>query len=473
MKALGTVLLGGVVFAAAFSAVVVWNDRARHTSSPLDSVSALVPMLGAAGAESVPAGAGIKAAPAQQATATITGQTTNQAGLGGAWGRFQTGDYEGAIVLLRKDVLARPTDTAARENLATALFALALVKVKAQQLADAEKCLEESARLGNAEAARALASLKLKLGNVDLASSLFEDLFDATKDPQSLRVLVDMALRGDELDRAGYFLSELPESDAFTISRRKRLELKRAFSHTQESVERGGVVEVAAAAGLPASLAPVVAQAMEETLTELSTLMGPVPSTTRVKAFLYPKENFQDYTNAPPWAGGLFDGLISIPVPKLSARSSKTGETTAHLAQALAKVARHETTHAYLYAFCGDTIPSWLGEGLAQRQEGRQRDGALNLLKQKGKDASEASPLLDESFAKAPPLDVSRLYAQSFLLVNHLSRQGNDALGYWRGMLARACQGRESLANVLSGELGESTARELWTRSQSSILTRN
>lgn len=466
MRALRWTLGAGLVFTAGFVAAVAlpWPfGTSTRDAGTRDAATAndAAHGNGNVNASQSPQAAHSTPAPGANNAATREGAGPGTNGfneLHGAWGRFQTGDYEGAIALLRAELAARPTDENVRSNLATALFALALVRIKAQQYADAEKLLEESARMGNRDAERTAASLKLKLGNVDLASSLFEELFDATSDAASLRVLVDVSLRNDDLDRAEYFLGKLPEEDGFARARRRRLEQKRSFARTQDTVERGAV-EVAFAHGLPRSLASAVASAMDETLGELASLLGPVPAGTRLKAFLYPSESFQEQTGAPPWAGGLFDGLISIPVPR--------GRQAAFLQAAVAKVARHETTHAYLYSFCGDLIPSWLGEGLAQRFEGTNPSQAVSDLKRRG--TLRDVRLLDGPFTRAPEGEVTRLYAQSFLLVDHLTKQGGG-LSYWRGPLQRACQGRESLPVVLASETGSESAAALWEKHGTAAL---
>ncbi|MCA2958948.1 MAG: hypothetical protein IOD12_01760 [Silvanigrellales bacterium] len=456
----------------AFAAYVVWGpeDVSSSAPSPLNSQVRTGRM-----SQGVPGQASVDTGTASSSELANLTEARGARGLGenaldGAWGKFQTGDYEGAIVQLRAEFNLRPGDAPLQANLATALFALALVKVKAQQFAEAEKFLDESARLGNADAARTAASLKLKLGAVDLASGLFEELVDkagqTTADTASLKVLVDVSLRSDDLDRADYFLDKLSPDDPFVAPRRTRLERKRAFAQVQDTVERGGVVEVAFADSIPRSLANAVAQAMEEAHGELAQgLLGTVPSSTRLKAFLYPQKDFRENTDAPPWAGGLFDGLVSIPVPRTRNATEET-----YLARGLARIARHETTHAYLYAFCGDVVPSWMGEGLAQKMEGRRASSASIELKKQGNAWAGNSgllgttPALDRPFTEASGRDVGRLYAQSFLLVNHYSRV-HGGLPFWRGLLSRVCQGRESMTNVLSAELGEDgVASALWQR---------
>lgn len=475
--------LGAVATAAgAFAAYVVWDETPPRSSGGGGSLMAQE----AGGARPAQTDSSQKSAAdvpsSQHETSALSfaqgpSSAEGRTALDGAWGKFQTGDYEGAIVLLRAEFNARPSDTAVQANLATALFALALVRVKAQQFAEAERLLDESTRLGNADAARTSASLKLKLGAVDLATGLFEELVDkageTTADTASLKVLVDVSLRSDDLDRADYFLGKISPDDPFVAPRKTRLERKRAFARTQDTIERGGgLVEVAFADSIQRGLAESVARAMEEAHTELAQgLLGNVPPGTRLKAFLSPQKDFFEYTDAPPWAGGVFDGLINIPVPK-----ARNANEEAYLARGLAKVARHETTHAYLYAFCGDLVPSWLGEGLAQKMEGRRPSSAAIELKKQGfpagttNDARGSLAALDRPFTEAVGRDVGRLYAQSFLLVNHYSR-AHGGLGFWRGILSRTCQGRESMSNVLGAELGEDgMASSLWQRDGKAAL---
>ena len=389
--------------------------------------------------------------------------------LTSAYGRFQTGDYEGAVSLLRAELKTSPDSVEIRENLGTALLALALVRLQQQNLAEAEGYFEESAKLGNPDAERALAALKLKQGQVDLASSLFEEMFDKTNDPKSLQILADISLRQDDLDRAEYFLSRIenkngreveltPEQKEFVDDRRKRLEQKKLFAQTQDVIDRG-VVEVASFSPEVRPAAEVIADALERVYVDLTGLMGTLPTQTRLRAWVLPTDSFRVSTGAPLWAGALFDGFIRIPVPK--------GNLSPMAQASLARLARHEATHAYLYAFCGDIVPSWLGEGLAQKYEGRGVSQSLEDLARKGGrtafDGKQADFLDNPSFTNAPPAAISRLYAQSFVLVNYLTQtQGGEAL--WQKVLRSSCQIKLPLNAVLEEELGEPNAAALWAK---------
>jgi tetratricopeptide (TPR) repeat protein len=379
---------------------------------------------------------------------------THSGTLQSAWGKFQTGDFEGSIIILRAQLQQDPNNDLVRKNLSTALFALALVKIQARQWAEAEKLLEESEKHGNLDAKRTLASLKLKMGNVDVASNIFETLADDTKDPQSLKILVDLSLRNDELDRAQDFLAKLPQDDPYTIAKLEKLNLKRRYQSSSQFLERGGV-EVAWDNRVSLAAAQSVLQSMESGLQRLSQDFFGLPN-ARLKAFLYASSDFFESTGAPPWAGGLFDGLISIPAPT---RAPSTIEL-----RNLAKTALHEMTHAYFFAFCGDTLPAWLGEGLAGWYEGRTKDSALFEIRQRfGQPKNVSGGGLDDPFTSAPPDQVSRLYAQSLLLIYGLMQdsQGTSSL---KSVLSRSCVGRENLSELIQNEWGSASAEELWAK---------
>jgi len=76
---------------------------------------------------------------------------------------------------------------------------------------------------------------------------------------------------------------------------------------------------------------------------------------------LYAKTAFKTVTQAPEWAGGLYDGKIRIPVG---------GLTTAEEAVGLQSVLVHEMTHAFLFRMAPVGLPLWFNEGLATAFQG-------------------------------------------------------------------------------------------------------
>ncbi|MEY3904077.1 MAG: hypothetical protein RL189_3383 [Pseudomonadota bacterium] len=399
-----------------------------------------------------------------------------QIGLGqfDAYAHFQMGNYEGAVSLLRTLIKQCPGDELIRKNLATALLALGFFKLQKKEIAEAESAFDESARLGNADARKALAALKLRQGQIETARELLEDISKAGADPESFKILIDLALSQDEIERADDLLNRMnesllrrvsttqqpvsPELTAFIEVRRKRLVQKKNFLRVQDIVSRQGI-EVSYSTPELRSNAETVARAMENVMARLNQLLGPLPSHARLRAWLVPTNDFNSFTNAPAWAAAVFDGYIRIPVGRTVNGRPMSSDTLERLAQ-------HETTHAYVYAFCGDVLPSWIGEGLAQIYEGRSvQQSSSEILRtagRKGLQSFEAE--LENPFTLAPVKMISRLYARSHLIVNSMSREGGGVGQTWQRVLSAVCVQRRPLPDVLQEQFNAGTLTELWGR---------
>ena len=73
---------------------------------------------------------------------------------------------------------------------------------------------------------------------------------------------------------------------------------------------------------------------------------------------LYTRKQFVDITDAPTWSGGIYDGIIRLPVG-----GGRIDKVT------LSAVLHHEYTHAVIRMMAGGKVPVWLNEGLAQYEE--------------------------------------------------------------------------------------------------------
>ena len=390
-----------------------------------------------------------------------------------AYAHFQMGNYDGAVNQLRGALKVRPEDELIQKNLATALLALGFFKLQKKELAEAEAAFEESTRLGNQNARKALAGLKLRQGQIEPARELLEDISKSGDDPESLRVLIDLALGQDELERADDLLNRMTqllgkpeiaqnisisELMIFVESRKKRLEQKRNFLKVQDVVNRQGI-EVSYSTTELRTIAESVAKAIEVVQNRLSQMLGPLPSHARLRAWLVPTNDFNKITGAPPWAAAVFDGYIRIPVGKTT-----SGRLTSP--DVLARLAQHETTHAYMYAFCGDILPSWMGEGLAQVYEDRSvLQSQADLQRTLGRRAMQTIETeIERPFTEARPELVGRLYARSHLLINAMSREGGGISQTWNRILSAVCIQRKPLPEVLQEQFNASTAVELWNR---------
>lgn len=86
-----------------------------------------------------------------------------------------------------------------------------------------------------------------------------------------------------------------------------------------------------------------------------------------IQVILYTQEKFQEASDAPSWAGGVFDtldGRVRVPV----------GGLTATLSPYIESVLLHELTHAFVADMTNETAPRELQEGLAQHMEGKRLD---------------------------------------------------------------------------------------------------
>lgn len=91
----------------------------------------------------------------------------------------------------------------------------------------------------------------------------------------------------------------------------------------------------------------------------LSFAISPVEEEDRrISVVLYRKDQFRAATGIGHWAGGLYDGVVRVPVEDLSRERAQ-----------LARVLRHELAHAFVARRAKGRAPGWLNEGLAMRLE--------------------------------------------------------------------------------------------------------
>lgn len=107
------------------------------------------------------------------------------------------------------------------------------------------------------------------------------------------------------------------------------------------------------------ALATQMLQSLESDYAELSRDLELSPSEP-ITVVIYSKKPFFDVTQAPAWAGGMYDGKLRIPVEGLES-----------LTPELARVLKHELTHSFLALLTDQRCPGWLQEGLAQAFEPR------------------------------------------------------------------------------------------------------
>ncbi|MBM3381558.1 MAG: tetratricopeptide repeat protein [Betaproteobacteria bacterium] len=460
--------------------LVIWNRTTRNpVSAPQDDQAAATAQTSDAANSQLNSNAQPSRSSITSGAGTLPGQppasSTSPAAQSSfdAYAHFQMGNYEGAVSQLRAALKSEPGNELVRRNLSTALLALGFFKLQKKEVADAEAAFEDSAKFGNEDARKALAGLKLRQGQIESAREILEELSSRGSDLDSMRVLIDLALSQDELERADDLLNRLNEklqkpelaqtpaaADLLTFieARKKRLEQKRNFLKIQDVVTRQGI-EVSYSTAELRPMADAVARAIETVQNRLSQMLGPLPAHARLRAWLVPTNDFNRITGAPPWAAAVFDGYIRIPV-------GRTVNGRPVSVESIEALARHETTHAYMYAFCGDLLPSWMGEGLAQVYEGRNANQSQSdLLRTLGRKALQSiEPEIERPFTEAPANLVGRLYARSHLLVQAMSREGGGVNTTWQRVLSAVCVQRRPLPEVLQEQFAVSNVNELWAR---------
>ena len=102
-----------------------------------------------------------------------------------------------------------------------------------------------------------------------------------------------------------------------------------------------------------AALADAALEALNRAFWRLGDLLGAYPLKS-VTVVLYSGDQFRDITRSPPWAAGVYDGIIRVPVR--GALDNPKG---------FDRVLAHEFAHALIHTLAPHSVPSWLNEGLA------------------------------------------------------------------------------------------------------------
>ena len=165
-----------------------------------------------------------------------------------------------------------------------------------------------------------------------------------------------------------------------------------------------------------------VMRLLEEVHDELGLALNHYPvrhGDPKIRVVLYRRDQFSAITGVGHWAGGVYDGVVRIPLGDFSRER-----------RALERALRHELVHAFVRSLAGTEVPAWLNEGVAQWYEGQPGDRALAIQDARARLAGSAlEPLaaLGGSFALWTDEErIARAYAQSLALIDHISRWYGD-----------------------------------------------
>lgn len=158
------------------------------------------------------------------------------------------------------------------------------------------------------------------------------------------------------------------------------------------------------------------------------------PPRDNILVTLYTQTAFFDVTHAPNWSGAIYDGKLRIPISGLT---SVTPE--------LARVLKHELSHAFITKLSGGRCPIWLNEGIAQFLEPRNLGSNGHLLAVLFKN-QEQIPLnaLEGTFTQFSGAKAAIAYAESLAAVSYIS--DSYGLSDVQRILERLSQGNSSEA---------------------------
>jgi len=132
-----------------------------------------------------------------------------------------------------------------------------------------------------------------------------------------------------------------------------------------------------------------------------------------VRVKIYTRAQINAIQQIPPWVTGFFDGKLRLLDDRLSGGPAAVRGTIAH-----------EYTHAIIYFVAGDTVPSWLHEGLAQLEDPAKQVTERDLRYLAPRARSGTLATLDEM---AQPFDRNEsgnrmllIYLQSRAFVNFI-----------------------------------------------------
>lgn len=403
---------------------------------------------------------------------------------------FQMGDYSSAIQVIEERLRQTPKNQALRRDLSVALYAAAFTDFERKDYAAAQGKLRRSLALGHAPARPALARILALRGEKAEALNLAEEHFQQAPDPDTLESLIDAHLNMENHEEAETLLVEYqrrygtkegsapdpndPSSAAvmrrriahFWNSRKKRLELRATLKESQLVIRRDGL-ELSFFEHSAERLADAVADALSSSLETLRARFGNLPWGAPMVVWLVKREEFRSTTGAPPWAGALFDGIMRLPYTD-RILTSDTGPTGSQDWPHMRQMVYHESTHAYLSALCGNRIPSWLGEGLAQIHEGRSAEAARQALMQtfgRGEAWRTLQPDEDLSVpftSEQSPMRVRTLYNRSLVLTHDLERRSSSGGDIWRRFLGDLCIHEIPFHDALEAAFGSREVETLW-----------
>lgn len=176
-------------------------------------------------------------------------------------------------------------------------------------------------------------------------------------------------------------------------------------------VKEGGHFNVKFDGGENAVAGHLIALVLEEAYIKVGSDMGFYPD-DRIEAVLYTREQFRDVTRSPAWAGAIYDGRIKIPAGGVAEKT-----------ELLEKVLFHEYTHALVHRISKGRAPTWLNEGIAQHEEGKDDSVFREALREFARGKKLSLRRFEGSFMRLDRREAELAYAVSLSATAYIIRE--------------------------------------------------
>jgi hypothetical protein len=277
---------------------------------------------------------------------------------------------------------------------------------------------------------------EIELGRDGLALSVVLDGISRQPDRAELHILLgELRYRDERLDDALRSWRRAFELDPDDKLRDRILKVERELhtsryydfaSSSHFNLRYDGTVDL--------DLASAVIDHLEEQYWVVTESFRHSPSQP-ITVQLFPEREFREVTQAPEWAGGLYDGKIRVPLGGLTRLNTDAK-----------RVLTHELTHAVVHSKSRGNAPRWLQEGLAQMAEGKRplRRDLQKIAERLERSSPEEWGSLEFSYPLA--LAVSQYLS---------TRSGFDSLVELVGRLGSGASTDEALREVYGQDYSE------------------
>jgi tetratricopeptide (TPR) repeat protein len=166
----------------------------------------------------------------------------------------------------------------------------------------------------------------------------------------------------------------------------------------------------------------------------------------KIVVLVYSPEAFKRIRSGPDWVAGIYDGKIRVPLPNTGSGKEEVKPTLVH-----------EYAHAVVHDLGGGRCPVWLNEGLAEFQEAKVRQPALDRLRTAVR-LKQLIPInqLDDAFQSSDLAVASLAYQEAYSIVQYVAQ----SQGFFRfGRILKLVASGVSVDVAIEKELRLTTAQ--------------